>query len=397
MGSQSGKLLGMPKAEFAVVENTRTFAALEREWDDLYRNSPLATPFQTWAWMYSWWQYYGESYELRLITVRNDKGLLVGLVPLVLERTMGFARLLWIGTGLSDYLDMLVREGWENDVARAAVRALAGVGSWYVADLQLMSPDAAAWCIQREWDGHQLRVWQDSCPVMEIRPWDEILASLSRNHRSSVRRAVRRAAADGLHRKIADVPHTKQAARRLVALHREAWQERSIGPEHLTKRYEDCMIAAADRMASQGLGSISEFWQGEEAIISHLILFGRGFCGTYLHGASQSAIQRYQWSSLCIWDAVEIACSKGLSCLDLLRGDEPYKLRWNSSVIRTHRLIMGQRRATWMPYAAYHALRSRAKRYTRSDAAPKWLKTTTIRYRVLRNAGRRWVNKGRRH
>jgi CelD/BcsL family acetyltransferase involved in cellulose biosynthesis len=260
-----------------VVEDSKSFAALEGEWDDLYRNSPLATPFQSWAWLYSWWEFYGEGYELRLVTVRDDKGLLVGLVPLMLECKMGFGRLLWIGTGLSDYLDMLVREGWEKHVAEAAIRALVGMGSRYVADLQQMRPDAAAWYIHRQWDGHQVRVWQDSCPVMEVKPWDVLLTSLSKNLRSTVRRTVRRAAADGLHCKLADAPDTKQAARRLVALHRETWQERSVGPEHLTKRFEDFIVVAADRMASRGLGSISEFWQGEEPVVSDLILFGRGF------------------------------------------------------------------------------------------------------------------------
>jgi hypothetical protein len=62
------------------------------------------------------------------------------------------------------------------------------------------------------------------------------------------------AAASGLHRKIADAPDTKQAARRLVALHREIWQERSIEPEHLTKSFKDFIIVAADRLASRGVG-----------------------------------------------------------------------------------------------------------------------------------------------
>jgi CelD/BcsL family acetyltransferase involved in cellulose biosynthesis len=159
----------MPRAEVAVVENSKTFAALEREFDDHYRNSPLATPFQSWAWLYSWWEFYGEGYELRLVTVRDDKRLLVGLVPLMLERETGFGRLPWVGTGLSDYLDMLVREGWEKRVAEAATRALARMGPRYVADLQGLRPDATAWHVQRQWDrAPGSRVAEDSCPVMEV-------------------------------------------------------------------------------------------------------------------------------------------------------------------------------------------------------------------------------------
>src|SRR3982750_3356199 len=98
-----------------ILENTQDFAALEEEWEDLYRNSSLATPFQSWAWLYSWWEAYGEGYELRLITIR-EANLLVGLIPLMLERRWGFGRLLFIGTGITDHLDVLAREGSEGRV-----------------------------------------------------------------------------------------------------------------------------------------------------------------------------------------------------------------------------------------------------------------------------------------
>src|SRR3712207_4583370 len=102
-----------------VLRDARHFAALEGAWEDLHHNSPLATPFQSWAWLYSWWEYYGENYELRLITLHN-RGLLVGLLPLMLEHRGGFfGRLLFIGTGITDYLDVLVREGWEQEVLDA--------------------------------------------------------------------------------------------------------------------------------------------------------------------------------------------------------------------------------------------------------------------------------------
>src|SRR5215207_7462131 len=94
-----------------IVEDANTFAALEEEWEDLYHDCPLATPFQSWAWLYSWWEFYGEHYELRLVTIRNEEGLLVGILPLMLERRRTLGKLLFIGSGPTDYLDVLAREG----------------------------------------------------------------------------------------------------------------------------------------------------------------------------------------------------------------------------------------------------------------------------------------------
>jgi CelD/BcsL family acetyltransferase involved in cellulose biosynthesis len=109
-----------------IVNDGRDFAVLEEEWEDLYRSSTCATPFQSWEWLYSWWESYGADYELRLILVR-DGHLLVGLIPLMLKRWWGSRGwLFFIGTGLTDYLDILVREGWEAQVAKAGRKHSSG-------------------------------------------------------------------------------------------------------------------------------------------------------------------------------------------------------------------------------------------------------------------------------
>jgi CelD/BcsL family acetyltransferase involved in cellulose biosynthesis len=376
----------------SIVEDARAFATLEQEWSDLYHDSPLVTPFQSWAWLYSWWQSYGKRYELRLIMVRNGEGLLVGIFPLMLERRRGFRRLLFVGTGASDYLDVLARKGWEAEVAEAGARALGQIGAWQVADLHQLRPASAAWGIFERWDGPKVRVWQDSCPMIDVKPWDELTGSLSKNLRKTVRRAISRVEADGVRRRVAQPSDAERAARRLVALHRETWQGRVISPGHLTKRFESHIVAAARRMTALGLGGISEFWRDGEVVISYLWVSEEDFFATYIAGASQKALQEYQWSSLYIWDAVLNALDRSCSTVDLLRGEEPYKLRWASKVVATHRAILGRSRGPWRPYAAYYVLRSRAKRYVNSDEVPSWVTAALVRSRVLRRKVMRYAN-----
>jgi CelD/BcsL family acetyltransferase involved in cellulose biosynthesis len=378
-----------PCLEVAVIRDSQAFAALEEEWEDLYHDSAHATAFQSWAWLYSWWESYGEDYELRLVTVRDGRGLLVGVAPLMLKHRLGFSRLLFVGTGPTDYLDVLIRERWEDQVSEVLARTLRQIDSWYVADLQQLRPDAAAWGIRRHWDGPQLRLWQDSFPVVDVRPWDELLQSLSSNLRSTVRRSLRRFEADGGRCELAGVDDAEVAAKRLVTISREQWQERWLetGPEHWTSRSESLIAAAARRMTARELGGISEFWRDGEVIISNFWVSGRDFIGTYMLGASLEALQRYQWSSLYIWDALNIARTKNCGYLDLLRGEELYKLRWSSRISSSHRLILGRNLAFWAPYAAYHALRYKAKRYVQSESAPRWIGGAVTEFRVLRRYG----------
>jgi CelD/BcsL family acetyltransferase involved in cellulose biosynthesis len=371
-------------SEIAILKNAWEFAALEEEWEDLYRDSPQATPFQSWAWLYSWWEHYAEGHELRLVTMRNASGLLVGLVPLMLERRRGFGRLLFIGTGLTDYQDLLARKGWEAQVAEAGKQALGQMDFWHVADLQPLRPEAAAWGIFEDWAGPRTYVWQENFPVIDVRPWDELLVPLSRNLRSTVRRTLRRAEADGVSCELASEDDAEQAARRWVALHREAWQGRDISSEHLTRRFESLLQNAACRMTARGLGRISEFRRDGEVIVSQFLVFGRDSVGQHLFGARQEALRRYQLSSLCIWDAVNVARSRNSLYFDMLRGEEPYKLRWSSRTIPGYRAILGRVPLLWGPYAGYHALRSRVRKYAQSEDAPRWVKGATAMYRAKR-------------
>jgi Acetyltransferase (GNAT) domain len=138
-------------------------------------------------------------------------------------------------------------------------------------------------------------------------------------------------------------------------------------------------------------GGISEFWRDGEVIVSTFWMSGRDFFGTYILGASQEALQRYQWSSLYIWDAIDLAHSKNASYLDLLRGEEPYKLRWSTRVIPNHRVILGRRWIFWLPYAGCHKLYSRARRHANREDAPRWVRDAADGYRVLRRKAARFV------
>ena len=372
-----------------VLRNAGEFADLEEEWEDLYHDSVQATPFQSWAWLYSWWEFYGEDYGLRLVTVRNDRGLLIGVAPLMLKHGPGFRKLLFVGTGPTDYLDVIIREGWEDQVSEVLARTLGEIDSWQVADLQQLRPDSAAWSICRYWDRPQLRVWQDIFPGVDVRPWDELLQTLSSNLRSTVRRSLRRFEADGGRCELAGVDDAESAARRLLTISREQWQDRRLehDPELWTSRFESLIVSAASRMTAGELGGISEFWRDGEVVVSSLWVSGRDFVGTFILGASREALQRYQWSSLYIWDALNTARSKDFGYLDLLRGEESYKLRWSSTISSSHRLILGRNFAFWAPYAGYHALRSRAKRYARSESASRWISDATTEFRALRRYG----------
>jgi CelD/BcsL family acetyltransferase involved in cellulose biosynthesis len=368
----------MPLLDTLVIERTEDFAVLEEEWEDLYRNSPLATPFQSWAWLYSWWEAYGEDYELRLVVIR-EAGLLVGLMPFMLERRRGFGRLLFVGTGLTDHLDILARRGWEPQVVEVGSWVLQQMDAWHVADLQELRPTAVAWSIFRGWTGPRARAQQSECVEIKTKPWEELLKSLSKNGREKARKTLRRAEEDEVSCKPADHNGVERATRSWLALHREYWQDRGINPEHLTWRFSSHVLAAAKRMSASGSGRIYEFRRGEEVITSDFVLVGHEYVASYLHGANKYARGRFQLNALLMWNWANVAVECNLPTVSMLRGADEHKLRWNPKIIVNHRLILGKHRISFAPYATYHLLRSKVVEYTESEYAPSWIKPATDR------------------
>jgi hypothetical protein len=170
------------------------------------------------------------------------------------------------------------------------------------------------------------------------------------------------------------------------------------------------MKAAARRMTARGIGRISEFWRDDAVVISQFSVFDKDLVGAYMLGASQEASQRYQFNTLSIWDAMNVACSLSNSYVSLMDYAIQEKLRWDPEVVPSYRVILGRGLASWIPYAGYHALRDgyyalqsyvhsegaprcvkkatgcywALVRYVHSESAPGWVRNATHRYYALR-------------
>ncbi len=69
-----------------VVEDTRTFTAMNEEWDALVEACGAGNPFLRHAWLRAWWEGYGRGCRLRVLRLRKG-GETVGLAPLMIRRT----------------------------------------------------------------------------------------------------------------------------------------------------------------------------------------------------------------------------------------------------------------------------------------------------------------------
>jgi hypothetical protein len=160
-------------------------------------------------------------------------------------------------------------------------------------------------------------------------------------------------------------------------------------------------------MTQRGIGRVSEFRRQAdgEVLVSQFLLFDKDFVGVYVVGASKEATGRYQFMTLCNWDATNLARRMNTSYVSWMFYISQDKMRWASEVVRSHRLILSRTNALWVPYAGYHVsrdryrtMRSKAQVYVHSEEAPNVVRKAMKAYYSLQSyvhseGSPRWVKK----
>ena len=160
------------------------FDTLRNEWDALAEEAE-ATLFQTWEWQRAWWRRLGRG-RLRLWTLRRN-GRLIALAPLVLRRHFGLPlrELVFCGTGVSDYLDVVCRP---EDAESAGRRLLQDVAArrreWDLVDFQQLRERSPLLRAGVPAALHSLTLRQEPCPGVALPgTWEEFTAALGKKLR----------------------------------------------------------------------------------------------------------------------------------------------------------------------------------------------------------------------
>ncbi|MCL7367864.1 GNAT family N-acetyltransferase [Streptomyces ardesiacus] len=335
-----------------LVTDEAVFAALAPEWDRLYGRCAAATPFQSHAWLHSWWRSYGPPGRLRVVLARDGREL-VAAAPLMLVRRPVPA-LVPLGGAISDYGDVLLDDGRGPDAATALAAGLAAAARTALVDLREVRPGAAAERVYACWRGPRHRLADSLCLELPALPLDELVARLpSAKARQRVRAQLRRLDALGVKSRPVLPDEADTAVRRLLELHRLQWRGRQVTGEHLRPRFREHLVRAAGPMVRSGDAVVTEFRMDDEVVAVDMTLLSRGLAGGYLYGAHPLLRERKADVAVMLLDACAgYARAPGRSTLSLLRGDEPYKHRWRPDPVPNQRLLLARRRTAPLLAAA---------------------------------------------
>ena len=339
---------GTDRVRVADVRRAAGLADLETEWRGLASVCATATVFQTFEWNAAWWKHFGRlpGRLLRVVTFRDDDGALVGLAPLMTSFWYGTAlrRISFLGTGTSDYLDVLAAPGWEDAVAEAFHGYLEHTGGWQIADFQQLREGGF---LRGRTPGEAGRLSAltapgEPCPYLALPPaWDMLLQGLGKKTRANV------GYYDRALRKVYEVeagPVTDEAAlddelTRLFDLHQRRWNQRWLPGVFGGGRVQAFHRDAARRLLERGwLRLFSLKLDGLTQASLYCFAYGDRLC--YYQGGFEPTLARLSLGTVLTARAMQTAIEEGRAVFDFLRGDEPYKAKWTGAAqVNARRLL----------------------------------------------------------
>ncbi len=331
-----------PAFSTELVTEGSAFAELATDWERLYARCGTATPFQSHAWLHSWWLSYGREGRLRLLLVREG-GDLVAAAPLMLRRRP-LPVLIPLGGSISDHSDVLIDDERADRATAALADGLSAAARTALIDFREVRPGSAVEQVYDRWGGPRLRMQDSLCLELPALPMDELLSRLPSGRAQRVRAKLRRLQALGVERNVVRPDEVDAALRRLLELHRLQWQERKVTPEHLRSRFCEHLVRSVGPMVRSGSAMVTEFRIDDDVVAVDLTLLSRRLAGAYLYGAHPRLRERKADVAVMLLDA----CTRhmradGPATLSLLRGDEPYKHHWRPRAVPNHRLLLARR------------------------------------------------------
>jgi CelD/BcsL family acetyltransferase involved in cellulose biosynthesis len=318
--------------EASVVDSLSAFTALRGEWNALLDASGSASPFLTWEWLHTWWRHMRGSSRLRIAAVRAD-GELIAVAPFRVARGPAHLRCLdMLGTGIvgSDYLDVIVRPGWEPD-ALAALEDLVGARNLTVRLTHLgpsaMAAPLAQRLAERGWT--QTVAAGGTCPYIPLagHTWDSYLATLGASHRANVRRRIRalQQRFDVRFEQVVTHDQRIEALDRLIAYHERRFdrQGTAFGTAMACAFHDELTARALD---DGWLRMYILRVDGAPAAVMYGFLYDRTFY-FYQHGFDDQ-YQQHSIGLVLMALSIRAAIDERSDEFDLLWGTEPYKFLW---------------------------------------------------------------------
>ena len=147
-------------------------------WEELYSRNDYC--FQSsFSWCSLWWKNFHKSNWKPLIITAEDGGQVIGLGPFLIEKKLLSTELKFIGSGLTDFHEILTHPACREEALRAILGWVLDRRYYDLVNFEQISDRSALYQVIRECRGFKARE-MIKCPVVNLRSlsWEEYLRML---------------------------------------------------------------------------------------------------------------------------------------------------------------------------------------------------------------------------
>jgi len=315
-------------------------------WDALHARAGLRSPFLSWTWQHQWATAFAADRRLDVRRVLDAEGALVGVLPLY-EVEPGVLEVIG-GADVSDYLDLLVAQGLEEDAWTALLQGRAADRArWVLHAVPAASPSVRLVPALAGSCSLQVTVEREErCPVLALpATWDAYLASLSSKHRHELTRKIRRFEREVPDGRVVAVHEPAEVAARItdfLTLHRAS---RVGKAKFMDERMEAFFRAVLAALAAHGAVRLWFLEAAGAPVAAFVCLEWDDTIGLYNSGFSP-AHAALSPGLVLLSHLIRDAIGRHHARFDFLRGEERYKLEFEPTLEDVYRLeIAGAARA----------------------------------------------------
>jgi CelD/BcsL family acetyltransferase involved in cellulose biosynthesis len=298
-----------------------------RQWDQLVDSSPLPSPF-----LRSWWLT-GAGGPDRHFLLAVDGAHLLGGLAVENRHPIPSIRMMGDGSLCPDHLDLLAAPGHE-----AAVVSL--LRDWLCRPGERLLDLKGIRAGSRLIEALPGRVRSQPMAVAPYTPLPDspeaYRATLPRQFRKNLRASAKRFAAEGVTHRAIRGPAVRQGLDTLRELHQAQWGGRSSFLP-IFDRFAAGFAAgcAADEVVVHELGN-------DSLVVATVTAFEVGGRVSLYQSARLTDGRWRDATTFLLAAIIDDACARGLSEVDFLRGDEPYKGRFAPDQREMLRLVAGK-------------------------------------------------------
>lgn len=298
------------------------------DWINLCNKCKKIAPFQFPQWLVPWWNIFGVG-KLIVLTVKNGDHL-VGIAPFFLFNDNQKNKLCFIGTGITDYIDVIVLPGYENQVAKSILSYIADIRSqWDECDFQDI-PDYSILLKCNYPDVFKIKKSEwNICTYLDLPDnlWS-FKTAISRKLRKNLSHAARILNNNGGYQIIiADSNNFGSYLHHLFRLHRARWNTKNQNGVLDSEKLINFHHQVSNGLIGDDHVRLYVMLHEENAIAAYYTLVNNNTVYAYIGGFDPQRSE-YSPGSLLLFHIIEDSLKRGVDCIDFLRGYEPYKNHW---------------------------------------------------------------------